>query len=184
MINNAELFFKIITTTGTFFLAYHRYTLSLFEKKIVTKKTGQIMCLFELEDYYDKINCIVFPRDYAENAHIFMEGKIVYIEGSVQTDYFKGAETKKLIVKNIKFLDDIVRDKKFVAYILLKEEDKDKFSRLKKIILSYPGETKLSFAIKTKTVKEIRTTKYKIAPSRLFIDEIIDLIGIDKLTIK
>lgn len=55
---------------------------------------------------------------------------------------------------------------------------------MKKIILSYPGETKLSFAIKTKTVKEIRTTKYKIAPSRLFIDEIIDLIGIDKLTIK
>ena len=38
------------------------------------------MCLFELEDYYDKINCIVFPRDYAENAHIFMEGKIVYID--------------------------------------------------------------------------------------------------------
>ena len=111
-------------------------------------------------------------------------GTNVFIEGSVQTDYFKGAETKKLIVKNIKFLDDIVRDKKFVAYILLKEEDKDKFSRLKKIILSYPGETKLSFAIKTKTVKEIRTTKYKIAPSRLFIDEIIDLIGIDKLTIK
>ena len=34
MINNAELFFKIITTTGTFFLAYHRDTLSLFEKKI------------------------------------------------------------------------------------------------------------------------------------------------------
>ena len=34
MINNVELFFKIIITTGTFFLAYHRYTLSLFEKKI------------------------------------------------------------------------------------------------------------------------------------------------------
>lgn len=153
-------------------------------KKIVTKKTGQIMCLFELEDYYEKINCVAFPKDYAENAHIFMEGKTVYIEGTIQTDYFKGAETKKLIVRNIKFLDDIVRDKRLTAYILLKEEDRDKFSRLKKIILSYPGDTKLSFAIKTKTAKEIRATKYKIAPSRLFIDEIIDLIGIDKLTIK
>ena len=97
---------------------------------------------------------------------------------------FQRAETKKLIVRNIKFLDDIVRDKRLTAYILLKEEDRDKFSRLKKIILSYPGDTKLSFAIKTKTAKEIRATKYKIAPSRLFIDEIIDLIGIDKLTIK
>lgn len=31
---NAELFFKIITTTITFLLAYHRYILSLFEKKV------------------------------------------------------------------------------------------------------------------------------------------------------
>ena len=34
MNNNAELFFKIITTTGTFLLAYHKYTLSLFDKKL------------------------------------------------------------------------------------------------------------------------------------------------------
>ena len=34
MNENAELFFKIITTTITFLLAYHRYILSLFEKKV------------------------------------------------------------------------------------------------------------------------------------------------------
>lgn len=31
---NAELFFKIVTTTITFLLAYHKYILSLFEKKV------------------------------------------------------------------------------------------------------------------------------------------------------
>ena len=36
MNSNTELFFKIITTTGTFLLAYHKYILSLFDKK-----TGQ-----------------------------------------------------------------------------------------------------------------------------------------------
>ena len=153
-------------------------------KKVVTKKSGQIMCLFELEDYYDKISGVAFPKDYAENAHIFLEGKNVYVEGSVQTDYFKGAETKKLIVRNIRFLDDISRDKKLTVYILMKEEDKEKFNRLKEIILSYPGENKLSFAIKTKESREVRTTKYRVSPSRMFIDEIIDLLGVDKLTIK
>lgn len=34
MNENAELFFKIITTIITFLLAYHRYTLSLLDKKI------------------------------------------------------------------------------------------------------------------------------------------------------
>ena len=34
MNENAELFFKIVTTTITFLLAYHRYILSLFEKKV------------------------------------------------------------------------------------------------------------------------------------------------------
>ena len=36
MKSNTELFFKIIATTGTFLLAYHKYILSLFDKK-----TGQ-----------------------------------------------------------------------------------------------------------------------------------------------
>ena len=34
MKSNTELFFKIITTTGTFLLAYHKYILSLFDKKL------------------------------------------------------------------------------------------------------------------------------------------------------
>ena len=34
MNSNTELFFKIITTTGTFLLAYHKYILSLFDKKL------------------------------------------------------------------------------------------------------------------------------------------------------
>ena len=153
-------------------------------KKVVTKKSGQVMCLFELEDYYDRISCVVFPRDYAENAHIFTEGKGVYIEGNIQVDYFKGSETKKLIIKNIKFLDDLCYDKRFTVYILITDEDREKFSMLKKIILSHSGETKLSFAIKTKTTKEVKSTKYRVLPSKLFIDEIVELIGVDKITIK
>ena len=34
MNSNTELFFKIITTTGTFLSAYHKYILSLFDKKL------------------------------------------------------------------------------------------------------------------------------------------------------
>ncbi|WP_373079813.1 hypothetical protein [Fusobacterium varium] len=34
MKSDTELFFKIITTTGAFLLAYHKYILSLFDKKL------------------------------------------------------------------------------------------------------------------------------------------------------
>lgn len=34
MNSNLELFFKIIIATGTFLLAYHKYILSLFDKKL------------------------------------------------------------------------------------------------------------------------------------------------------
>ncbi|WP_294704305.1 DNA polymerase III subunit alpha [uncultured Fusobacterium sp.] len=153
-------------------------------KKIVTKNSGQIMGVFQLEDYYDKISCVLFPQDYEKCAHILLEGRAVYIEGSIQKDYFKGNESKKLIVRKLKFLDDIVREKKLRLYILMTEEDREKFSRLKEILNSSTGDTPVFFAIKSSTQKEVKKSKYSITPSKIFLDEIVNLMGEDKVTIK
>lgn len=153
-------------------------------KKIVTKNSGQIMGVFELEDYYDKISCVLFPKDYERYTHILLEGKPVYIEGSIQIDYFKGTENKKLIVRKLKFLDDIVREKNLKLYILMVEEDREKFSRLKEILNKSVGETPVFFAIKDKNHKEIKKSKYSITPDKIFLDEIVELMGEERVTIK
>lgn len=153
-------------------------------KKIVTKNSGQIMGVFELEDYYDKISCVLFPKDYERYTHILLEGKPVYIEGSIQIDYFKGTENKKLIVRKLKFLDDIVREKNLKLYILMVEEDREKFSRLKEILNKSVGETPVFFAIKDKNHKEVKKSKYNITPDKIFLDEIVELMGEERVTIK
>lgn len=153
-------------------------------KKIVTKNSRQIMGVFELEDYYNKISCVLFPRDYEKSAHILLEGKPVYIEGSIQVDYFKGNEDKKIIVRKLKFLDDIVREKNLKLYILMTEEDREKFSQLKEILKSSVGDTQVFFAIKNKNQKEVKKSKYSIVPNKIFIDKISKLMGEEKLVIK
>ncbi len=153
-------------------------------KKIVTKNSGQIMGVFELEDYYDKISCVIFPKDYERAAHILIEGKPVYIEGNIQIDYFKGAENKKLIIRKIRFLDDIVRERNLKLYILMVEEDREKFSRLKEILNSSSGDTQVYFAIRNGNHKEVKKSKYLVTPDRGFLDELANLMGEDRITIR
>lgn len=152
-------------------------------KKVVTKKS-EIMAIFDIEDYYNSISCIAFPRDYQRYVHIFVEGKPVFIRGNSQIDYFKGEEKKKIIIRDIMFLNDILREKSNRLYILILEKDKEKFSRLRDIIKSYPGDAPVYFAIKGKNIKKVRLTKFKVELSSHFLSEIIKLMGEDKVTIR
>lgn len=163
---------------------YKTYGILRDVKKIVTKNSGQIMGVFELEDYYNKISCVLFPKDYEKYAHTLLEGRAVYVEGSTQIDYFRGAENKKLIIRKLKFLDEIVREKNLKLYILIQEEDREKFSRLKEILNSSTGDMPVFFAIKDKNHKEVKRSKYNITVSKIFLDKIVELMGEDRVTIK
>lgn len=163
---------------------YKTYGILREVRKIITKSSGQIMGVFELEDYYNKISCVLFPKDYEKYAHILLEGKAVYLEGSIQIDYFRGAENKKLIVRKIKFLDEIVREKNLKLYILIQEEDREKFSRLKELLNNSAGDMPVLFAIKDKNHKELKRSKYNITASKIFLDKIVELMGEDRVTIK
>lgn len=153
-------------------------------KKVVTKKSGEVMGLFQLEDYYGKIEGVIFPREYKQYAHYLIEGKPVYIEGSIQTDHFRGNETKKLAVREIRFLDEVDRVEGIKAFILLKEEDKDKYSKLKELILAYEGRVPLNFAISRDGNREIKPAGRKIHPSKNFIEKVTELLGEGTIVIK
>ncbi|MGL4534199.1 MAG: DNA polymerase III subunit alpha [Fusobacteriaceae bacterium] len=153
-------------------------------RKLVTKKEERIMALFNLEDYSDFISVTIFPNEFEKYLDIIQEGKAVYIEGLVQMDTFNGKENKKLILKSISPLDTINSKKNFKCYFLIEEEDKDKFNRLKQIIESHPGDIPVIFAVKNGKEKEIKTSKFRVSPSKNFIEEVVQLLGIEKIAIQ
>ncbi|WP_426709010.1 DNA polymerase III subunit alpha [Cetobacterium sp. SF1] len=153
-------------------------------KKVITKRSGEEMMIFGLEDFFDSIGGIIFPKEYSKYVHFMTEGKPMYIEGNIQSDYFNGVENKKIVVKHIDFLDSYHGERGNKLYILLKEEDKNKFNSLKELLRENIGEVPLYFAIKTENTKEVKQSKYKIKPTRLFIDKVISLLGKNSITVK
>lgn len=153
-------------------------------RKIVTKKEERIMALFNLEDYSDSISVTVFPNEFEKYLDLIQEGRAIYIEAALQLDSFNGKEKKKLILKSISPLDMINSKASFKCYFLVEEDDKDKFNRLKQIIESHPGNIPVLFAVKKGKEKEIKTSKYRVSPSKLFIEEITSLLGVEKIAIQ
>ncbi|MGL5088221.1 MAG: DNA polymerase III subunit alpha [Cetobacterium sp.] len=153
-------------------------------KKILTKKNREPMCTFILEDYYDQISGIIFPREYKILKNIELEGKAVIIDGTIQVDYFNGNETKKLVVKNIKSLNSIEFNEKNRVYILINDKSKDKYSRLKELLLSYKGKVPLNFAMDIDGVKEVKKSKITIEITSDLIKKIKDLLGDDSIAIR
>lgn len=153
-------------------------------KKILTKKTKEPMCTFVIEDYYDQISGIIFPREYKDYLNIELEGKAVVIDGSIQVDYFNGNENKKLVVKNMKALNSIEFNKKNRIYILINEKSKDKYNRLKEILLDSKGEVPLSFAIDINGNKEIKNSKLTIEITPRLIRKIEELLGEKSVVIR
>ncbi|NME36191.1 MULTISPECIES: DNA polymerase III subunit alpha [Fusobacterium] len=146
-------------------------------KKIVTKNSGEVMGAFEIEDFTGSISGIIFPRNFSEYQNNFLEGNKVCIIGNIQTDYFNGNESKKIIAKKILFIEDVLNEKFLKGYILLKEENKDIFPKLKSILKKHSGDIPIFFAIKTDTKKEVKPSNFKITISLNFIEEINDLFG-------
>ncbi|SJZ48621.1 DNA polymerase-3 subunit alpha [Cetobacterium ceti] len=153
-------------------------------KKVITKRSGEEMGLFYLEDFTSGINGIIFPREFKIYNHNFIEGKPVYVEGNIQSDYFNGVETKKIVIKHMEFLEGLEGNKRNKVYILLKEEEKHKFVKLKEILSNYPGNVPLYFALKTKDTKEVKQSQYRISVSRDFIEDVTSLLGKNSITVK
>lgn len=153
-------------------------------KKIVTKNSGEIMCVFEIEDFTGIVSCIAFPRTFTNFQNEFLEGNKVYIQGSIQVDYFNGNENKKVIVRNISSIETVLKRRSLTTYILLQEKDKDKFSHLINILKKHSGESLVYFALKTETRKEVKLSKYKITPDIYFVDKITKLLGENCLKFK
>ncbi len=155
-------------------------------KRIITKKQEQ-MAIFNLTCYEKEISCVLFPKDYEKYLDILKDKSSVYIEGKIQIDKFREKENKKIIINKMMDLTDFYFSKFGKIYILIEDEDNDKYSSLKELIkknksFSKDG-TKVFFAIKNRETKKVSDTHIKVKLNETFIKELINLIGIKKIKI-
>jgi len=155
-------------------------------KKVVTKKSGQVMGIFELEDYYGRIPVVTFPREFERLGHYILEGEILYLEGNVQIDSFGGQEEKKVIIRTIKPIDEIGELNIFKVYILVEEERKHLMNELKKIIVRHPGVQHVTLALEEGEEKRRIDLggKYNVNSSKGFVEEVINLLGKNNIVVK
>ena len=152
-------------------------------KKVLTKKDEQ-MALFSILCYDRIISCIAFPKTYDKFLEEIIEKKTVYIEGKIQIDEYKGEKTIKLLVEKIISLDKLYDYPAKKLFVLIEEEDRYKYSRLRELINSNKGKTEFLFAIKNKDEKRIQNPGVKVKLSREFLEQLVELMGLEKIKIQ
>lgn len=149
-------------------------------KRIITKREEK-MALLNLFCYDEKISCIAFPRVYENFQREIMDKNFVYVEGKIQQDEFRGEVVEKLIINNIFLLSELIKNPRTKLYILIEPEASSKYSRLKDLLNFNKGNTKVIFAIRNKESKSVKEMKQGVKLDRQFMDDLIELMGIEKL---
>lgn len=75
----------------------------IVHKKNMTTKTGKIMSFIQVEDLYDVLEVIVFPKVYDRFIHLLKEDQFVIVSGRLN---FKEEEDPKLLADSIMVLNE------------------------------------------------------------------------------
>lgn len=153
-------------------------------KKTRTKQ-GDVMAFADLEDYEGRLPILIFPKSYQQCAHVLIEKKIIFLTGKLQSDYFRGEETKKIIAEKIFSLEQFLEQNSLKIYLLILEEDMEEYSKLKESLLKYRGgSTELYFALRGNKGKRLQKSSFSVQLSLSFLEEMISILGKNAVKIK
>lgn len=133
------------------------------EVRTIVTKTGAEMAFVKIEDSTGTVEAVVFPRIYKETREVWVEGKPMLVYGKID----QRGETPALIIEKVQI------DKE--ASIKIPEKTTpDKLKQLKDLLLSHPGEEKVSlvFGGGKKTI----TLPQKIKWTAVLAKEIADVL--------
>lgn len=148
----------------------------IIHRKNMTTKAGKLMCFLQVEDLYDVLEVIVFPKVYDRCMHLLKEDQFVIVTGRLN---FKEDEDPKLIADNIMVLNEENAKQLTATKTAIRKMRKPKVEKLylklqthDEAILSHIlGELKVSPG-KTPVVIYFADTKKKmIAPEHLWVNK-------------
>lgn len=118
------------------------------EKKVIMTKKGDKMAFVTLEDLSGKIECIFFPKAYADNFEALESQEPIVIDGYVRLS----DDRRSVYVNQAKFITDDTDDK--VQEVRIKVDtgliNDYTLSKLKQVLLSYRGSVKTHLIFETK----------------------------------
>jgi len=149
-------------------------------KKIITRN-NQSMIFAKIEDEYSNREVLVFPKLLESTADIWEEGRAVYIKGRLSD---KDQEIKILANAAEALSLDTVESllvrlkgrprampreqaalpsqKSFLSIDFLSDLDEAKIAALKRVLLQYPGPSKVFFRLKNNGKKKIIATDFLV----------------------
>lgn len=155
-------------------------------KKLVTKKSKEIMAVFTLEDFNSSVEVVLFPKQFIDFSYNLIEGSTVYLEGNVRVDSFSGKEEYKFYPNTMIDITELQEEKKFKVYILVEGDKRSKLDKLKTVIKNHPGNNKTFIAFKDGEEKSLveLSEKLSVSPSLAFLEQVETLLGDNTVLIK
>ena len=117
----------------------------------------------------------------ANNIKIYEE-EIVIIEGHVNQEGNK----YHLVLNNINSVDELEENKGLKLYILIDDESQEQVSALKNLIMKNKGDNNVYFAMNTKGKQELvrLNKKYNVNLTKIFLRELIKIVGLKKIRLR
>ncbi|MCH4888967.1 DNA polymerase III subunit alpha [Acidaminobacter sp. JC074] len=156
----------------------------VIHKRNMTTKAGKIMSFIQVEDLYDAIEIIVFPKVYDQCFHLLKEDQFVIVKSRLN---FKEDEEPKLIADNIMVLNE-----ENAAGLLGRRKTPIKKQKVVKLFLKLPTKDD---ALMNDILKELKvspgkmpvvlyfadTKKKMIAPEHLWVNNSQQLVNTLKI---
>lgn len=170
----------------------------LIHKKNMTTKAGKIMSFIQVEDLFDAIEIIVFPKVYDRCLHLLKEDQFVIVVGRLN---FKEDEEPKLIADNIMALNEenaramlstktamkkLKQPKKKVTKLFLKLPTKDEqlINEILKELKVSPGKMPVVLYFADKKNKMIAPEHLWVNSNGSLIKSLKELLGDDSVVVQ
>ena len=114
-------------------------------KKIILTKKGDKMCFATLEDLSGKIECIIFPKTFAEFESLLETDRPLLIEGTVNLQ----ENPRKILAEKIHPLKEHAENRITGVRVNVQLADLSelKLNKLRQVLLSYRGSTPLHLVL-------------------------------------
>ncbi len=148
--------------------------------KEMKTKAGKKMAILRVEDLYDSIEVVLFPKIYLRMDKKVLESKFIILNGklSIKDDEFPKIIAESIRVLSDELIEECLENKKI--FIKLKK-DKDLINKVIEIMKRYPGEKQLVFYFEDTKEKMMPPEYLKVSDEKNLIHELKNLLGEDSV---
>ena len=152
------------------------------ESKVILTKKGDKMAFVTFEDLSGKIECLFFPRVYAEFQHLLLPDEPVILSGVVNL----AEDPKKFYPSKISLLKDESDDRVTSVRVCvpLNHLNQHSLTQLKQIVLSYRGLVPVHFIFENADgrARMILDDTFLVSPSPQMASKLNELLNTDSVS--